>query len=350
MLIAKNFCSKIMYLVGILLALQVSSLAQNCEPILKYGVYDTTNSVNSRDEAKQLAQWFCNLDNKFSQQGKSSAWNAGGSYAGFGASAGSNSTESNISRQASSLCATLKRDEQFSQTQISYAHTINSAIVAAWSNCVTSEKGLVFSLESRSGGRRFALSAKYNSLPNSTDRQATLSDDLVVPRSIRCNGMMWKEGDKITEGGRVLACERVGNDGGIISLNTDRGAKTIEILDLPSEKPKPVQPEIVQSEWSYTTTGTISGKTSGRFVLTIKGNVITGTRIKETQDGKSIHPETHSIEGSVQDGVMKMHRQTSPAGVQFYELRRIDANTYRGRFYNEGANDDHGEMILIKIR
>ena len=96
--------------------------------------------------------------------------------------------------------------------------------------------------------------------------------------------------------------------------------------------------------------GEVNVVTTGRFDLTIKSNVVKGTRTKQTQDGQNKNPETNPIEGFTQDNDLKMYRVVGQSVVQFYELSLQSAITYNGRYYNIGANNDRGTIKLKRVQ
>jgi hypothetical protein len=101
-----------------------------------------------------------------------------------------------------------------------------------------------------------------------------------------------------------------------------------------------------EQELRYQTSNSSGTSTSGIFVLTFHNGAVVGRRIKQKQNDNDIPPETSAVDGYLLGRKLKLFREVrSDNVVQICDVER-DGNTFRGRYYNIGGNNDNGNITI----
>ncbi len=318
-----------------------------CDAILNQGIRDT-NTFNSIDQVRAFVRRALSWSyDEFKQ--RRSASSGGGEFKIFevlGISGGGQGEEEEFNRLKQEFSS--NEESFFSKNALKaiYTEVTNESVVNAWLKCVT--QGGVSAYFIGDPLEKFTLALTYRP-DEESDRDLTITGVSYLYSQPEAGQPLNIDVGKTLQRFQSLvqACRRVDpKKPDSIAVTFDQGR--VITVDLPV-KPDEIIAGATTSNttWEYETRSNTDVVTTGRFNIIRTGDVITGTRTKQTHNGQTITPITENIEGFRSGNRIKIYREVpSQNAVQFYDLTRNGTNAIDGRFYNYGNND----AGVIKLR
>lgn len=224
---------------------------QNCDSVLKSGVFDTVIIDSNKTLSENLTSWLESVEfNEFRNQ-QNSGLKIGFPIKGVPVSIAGSFSEDEFNEWKRQVVSGASRQFTDEETMHIFSMTASPAILDAWSNCISIQAagtGLRSDVEIENGGMTIIFTVRW--VPNS------MSD---FPPSVVAGGFQVSgatpqgviaQGMEVPLSGFSVILSRNGASGVAIVLNTTKGAVTKSIPPLPA--PAPVLPPIQLKVFSAT--------------------------------------------------------------------------------------------------
>lgn len=220
------------------------SADSDCNNMLKFGIYDTSDTQTSSVRSNLVKSWLCNSTVDDIASARSAAQNAGVGIDIFSLNYGSATAESNFHSWKSNFCSSdLNQESQDIQNK----QTIRQAsdvLVKSFVSCLNAP-GFYAWIE-RDSKSTFVIHAKLNAL--GPLRAATITSFSITPKSIAdsCSATDLFSPGKTIVNEIVSVCKRSPDEDVLITLNTDiKGYPFV----LPKDPPVPIVP--IKRDYSF---------------------------------------------------------------------------------------------------
>jgi hypothetical protein len=268
---------------------------QNCDSVLKSGVFDTVIIDSNKTLSENLTSWLESVEYLEFRNQQNSGLKIGFPIKGIPVSIDGSFSEDEFKEWKKQVDLGSSRQFTEEETMRIFSMTASPAILDAWSNCISTQAagtGLRSDVEIENGGMTIVFTVRW--VPNSmSDYPPT-----VVAGGFQISGATPQgevaQGMEIPLSGFSVILSRIGASGVAIVLNTSKGAVTESIPPLRS--PAPVLPPIQLKVFSATGSSASHPSTTltvppdykilcggGRVNWSAPGSLLTACYPKDTQ-------------------------------------------------------------------
>lgn len=246
-------------------------MAQSCEALTKYGVYDIRATSSDAEAADSYRNWFCSSSFESEAEAK-----AAGGELGYKPITGSyDSSKETWKEFRSSYCNDDSASSRYRKQTVEFVKSINTDVIRALEKCTTARQpGLHLMLVPGARKDSFYVLGEYK--PFSASKSEVTIGNMII-RGAVCNGDLTKNAVVPITGAETL-CSRDPYTAVDLSISGDNESPVIwdsprglAAYPLPLSKPGPVPDPPRSSKWRIVlhTAAAKDAETNGEILATI---------------------------------------------------------------------------------
>jgi len=217
-------------LITILAAGLGTAVAQSCDAIAKYGIYDYRLKTSESQRASSFRNWFCQSNFNSSQEASSVGVSIGIPIGDIPVALGFDSKKQSFASWKGNYCSEETSSTSTSDKTYEFEQSINAKVVESVEKCINSA-GLNAWIESGSDPKLFYFTTRFVSSGSTV--QAIVQHFVIDPNGAATCTPMLEAGKAITAAGQEISCTRYGDGAIQISFQASEQLRKITPLSLP---------------------------------------------------------------------------------------------------------------------